>query len=158
MALRDFTYGIGAVHKGTVVLPASSRAGMEPQERSVAMPDLIRRLADLSIARGCGFAALAVACIMISLAGNIGSVFRAGGIGCLLTAMALILKAHYASPETFKQTEVWIMLDKRERPAEDLAAQWITEARRLALLTWANRMAWASAVMLAAAALVTMGR
>ena len=122
------------------------------------MQDLIRRLADLSIARGCGFAALAVACVMISLAGNIGSVFEAGGIGCLLTAMALILKAHYASPATFKRTEVWIMLDKRERPADDIAAVWITDARRFALLKWANRMAWAAAVLLGAAVLVMAGR
>jgi hypothetical protein len=120
----------------------------------LSMPDLIKRLADLSIARGCGFAALAVACVMISLAGNLGSVFEAGGIGCLLTATALILKAHYASPATFKQTEVWIMLDKRERPADDIAAVWITEARRLALLTWANRMTWAAVVLLGAALLV----
>jgi hypothetical protein len=122
------------------------------------MHDLIRRLADLSIARGCGFAALAVLCVMASLAGNSASVFRAGGTGTLLTAIALILKARYASVETFKRTEVWIMLDKNERPPEPVAALWITEARRVALLTWANRMAWASAINHTFAALILISK
>lgn len=113
------------------------------------MPDIIRRLADLSIARGCGFACLAVACVMVSLAGNPARVFEAGGFGALLLSLALILKAHNARIDRYKRTEVWIMLEKNERPPEALAAEWITDARKTALLCWANRMAWAAAAMLA---------
>lgn len=120
------------------------------------MPDLIKRLADLSIARGCGFAALAVACVMVSLTANPVRVFEAGGVGALLTAFALILKAQYARPDRFKKTEVWIMLDKSERPPEPLAAAWITDARRDALFRWAERMAWAAAAMLGLALLLIM--
>ncbi len=118
------------------------------------MPDIIRRLADLSIARGCGFASLALACIMVSLAGNPARVFEAGGFGALLLSLALILKAHNARTDHYKRTEVWIMLEKNERPPEALAADWITSARKAALLCWAQRMAWAALAMLTFALLL----
>lgn len=112
------------------------------------MPDIIRRLADLSIARGCGFASLAVACVMVSLAGNPPRVFEVGGLGALLVSLALILKAQNARPDHYKRTEVWIMLEKNERPPEPVAALLITAARKAALLRWAYRMAWAALAML----------
>ncbi len=52
--------------------------------------------------------------------------FEAGGFGALLLSLALILKAHNARTDNFKRTEVWIMLEKNERPPEALAADWIT--------------------------------
>ncbi len=122
------------------------------------MPDIIRRLADLSIARGCGFASLAVACVMVSLAGNPARVFEAGGFGALLLSLALILKARNARTDNFKRTEVWIMLEKNERPPEALAADWITRARKAALLCWAHRMAWAALAMLSFALLLILTR
>ncbi len=115
------------------------------------MPDTIRRLADLSIARGCGFAALGLACVMISLAGNLPRVFEAGGFGALLLSCVMIVKAQSARADNYKRTEVWIMLEKSERPPEALAADWITRARKAALLTWAYRMAWAAIAMLSLA-------
>ena len=120
------------------------------------MPDLIRRLADVSVARGCAFAALAVACVMVSLTATPPRVFEAGGLGTLLVSLTLVLKAQQAKPESFKRTEVWIMLDKAERPPETLAAAWITDARREALLRWAERMAWAAASMLVLAVLMLL--
>ncbi len=120
------------------------------------MPDLIRRLADVSVARGCAFAALAVACVMVSLTATPARVFEAGGFGALLTSMALVLKAQYARPDQYKRTEVWIMLDKAERPPEGVAAALITDARREAMLRWAERMAWAAASMLVLAVLMML--
>ncbi len=63
---------------------------------------------------------------MVSLAGHPARVFEAGGLGALLLSLALILKAHNARADHYKRTEVWIMLEKNERPPEALAAVLIT--------------------------------
>ncbi len=111
------------------------------------MPDIIRRLADLSIARGCGFASLAVACVMISLAGNPPRVFEAGGFGALLVSLALIVKAHNARADNFKRTEVGSCSRKTSgRPRRSRRTGSRVPAGGPAVL--AHRMAWAAAGML----------
>ncbi|MGL5116127.1 MAG: hypothetical protein ACRC7C_12460 [Beijerinckiaceae bacterium] len=115
------------------------------------MYETIERLASISVARGVGFGALAVFCFMISFAGDTANMLRAGGMGALCIAMVLWTKAANASARNFKQSEVWIMLDRDKRPPEALAAGMVTEARKLVLTRWSHRAAVAAAAQLGGA-------
>lgn len=115
------------------------------------MYETIERLASISVARGVGFGALTVFCFMVAFTGDTANMLRAGGMGALFIALVLWIKAVNASPQNFKQSEVWIMLDKNLRPPEALAAGMVTEARRLALIRWGHRAAIVAAAQLGGA-------
>ncbi len=122
------------------------------------MYETIERLTLISIARGVGFAALGVLCLMVGFAADFVNVLRSGGIGSLLITIVLYLKAQNAFALNHKRTEVWIMLDPAERPPEDVAPRMVAEARRTILLRWSERSAWIAAAMLGLAALILMAR
>jgi hypothetical protein len=115
------------------------------------MYDKIERLTAISIGRGVGFGALTVICFMVGFASSWASFLRAGGLGALLICMVLAFKCLNSRPDLFRRTEVWIMLDKHERPPSEVAAAMISAARRSIMLRWAERAAWAAAIMLSLA-------
>ncbi len=117
------------------------------------MYDMIERLTTLSVARGVGFAALAVLCVMVGFAGDTVNMLRSGGIGAFLIAAALFLKERNTTPARYRRTEVWVMLDEHMRPPPEVAARMVTDARRAVLLRWALRAAWTAAFFLGAAVL-----
>src|SRR5262245_57566755 len=81
----------------------------------------IESLAERSVARGCGFAALAIFTLMVGLSWD-GAV--ACEIGCLLMLLVcaiLLLKAWRAPYRPFRRTELWMMLDRRQRPSPAVA-------------------------------------
>lgn len=94
------------------------------------MEATIRRYAQLSVARGCGFGALTIATMMVGSASDLSLFFRSGGIGALLMCFILLLKASRVERTPVKSTEVWIMLPKETRPAPEIAAPLIARARR----------------------------
>jgi hypothetical protein len=122
------------------------------------MYETIERLTLISVARGVGFAALGVLCLMVGFAEDFVNVLRSGGIGSLLITVVLYFKAQNASVMNYKRTEVWIMLKPDERPPEDVARRMVAECRRDILLRWSERSAWIAASLLAAAALVLLSR
>lgn len=73
----------------------------------------IRRLAFLSVGRGCFFAALAIWCCMIGLIFEPVLALKCGAILSLLTAAVLLLKAQTVTRHSYKQTEIWILLDRQ---------------------------------------------
>ncbi len=73
----------------------------------------IRRLAFLSVGRGCFFAALAIWCCMIGLIFEPVLALKCGAILTLLTAAVLLLKAQTVTRRSYKQTELWILLDRQ---------------------------------------------
>ena len=81
----------------------------------------IERLAQISVARGCGFAGLAILTFMIGLSGNMVVALQAGGILCLLVCGLLLFKAWLAGQRSYKSTEVWLMLSPQERPGSEIA-------------------------------------
>lgn len=81
----------------------------------------IERLARISVARGCGFAGLAILTFMIGLSGNMVVALQTGGILCLLVCGLLLLKAWLAGQRSYKSTEVWLMLAPQERPGSEIA-------------------------------------
>lgn len=69
--------------------------------------------ADLSIRRGCGFAAFGIGAFMLGLSFNLAFAARTGAI--MFTAMIaiLLLLAERRYPAGFRDTEMWILLDRR---------------------------------------------
>jgi hypothetical protein len=83
----------------------------------------LERFAELSVARGCGFAAVGIGTIMLAFAEQIPMALYAGGLLTLGTSLILILKAQWASRRPYKRTELWIMLHPVERPDAAVAQQ-----------------------------------
>jgi hypothetical protein len=108
-----------------------------------AMEEIIRRTAYTSVMRGCGFGMLGIVTTMMGLANELVLALKAGGLGMLLMAFVLIFKASRVDRVSYKTTEVWVMLDKHERPPEALAARMVADARREAML----RFAYISAIL-----------
>lgn len=83
----------------------------------------MRRVAYDTVMRACGFASLAIFCIMVGMSFMPRFAFQAGGF--LTTAMALVLiyKAQEARTKDYRTTEMWLYLEKHERPPAAYA-QW----------------------------------
>jgi hypothetical protein len=111
----------------------------------------IRRLAFISVARGCSFATLAIFTLMIGFITTPGTAFEAGGLGFLLMAVILFLKARNAGTVSHKKTEVWIMLEDGMRPPPQVAPAIIANVRREVLFLWSRYSAIISAGLLAVA-------
>lgn len=87
------------------------------------MPRRIEAKAELSVARGCGFGGVAIVTMMIGMITQPALSLLLGGISALLTCFILLLKANFAHIVSYKRTEVWLMLDKTERPQAEVAQQ-----------------------------------
>ncbi|MGB3718125.1 MAG: hypothetical protein DIU63_07490 [Proteobacteria bacterium] len=113
----------------------------------------IEQLAHASVARGCGFAMLAIAILMIGLSAQFDVALRAGGLSCLLMCFVLIGMSWRAATTPYKQTELWLMLEPTERPQPTVAQDIISAARQEALLEFALRSAWLALALLSMALL-----
>jgi hypothetical protein len=99
--------------------------------------DHLRRLAWVSVARGCGFGTLAVFTAMIGLVMTPGIALDVGGLGFLLMAVILMVKADRSGTISHKRTEVWLMLHENERPPAEVASVVIRRVRRDVMLQFA---------------------
>ena len=122
------------------------------------MPDTIRHMAFLSIARGSGFALLAIVCLMLAFSYDGGMALRVGGFAMLLASAVLMLKAHNAPARPYRRTEVWMMLEEPQRPAGDTAQNLIADSLIEASLTCARWFAGGAALCLILAELVLLSR
>ena len=106
----------------------------------------MRRVAFETVMRACGFASLAIFCVMIGLSFSPGAAFQAGGFLTMLMAAILMLKAHEALTKNYRRTEMWLYLPKELRPPESYA-QWASSTvLRETYLTFAL---WTSAIAIA---------
>ena len=87
--------------------------------------DEMRNIAYETVLRACGFASLAIFCVMIGLSFLPRSAFQAGGFLSMTMTLVLVLKAHGARTKDHRHTEMWLYLPKDFRPAEG-SAQWAT--------------------------------
>ena len=85
----------------------------------------MRRVAFETVLRACGFASLAIFCVMIGFSFNPRLAFQTGGFLTTLMAIVLILKARGALTKDHRRTEMWLYLPKDFRPPEAYA-QWAT--------------------------------
>lgn len=109
----------------------------------------LQLLAEISTARGCGFAGLATLCLMIGLSANLAATLKAGGYSALLVMSVLLLMAQRAPSKPFRRTEVWLMLDEAERPPDPLAQRLLSGIRRAVFLRFAAYHAVAAVLLLA---------
>jgi hypothetical protein len=85
----------------------------------------MRRIAFESALRACGFASLAIFCVMIGLSFQARAAFQAGGTLTLLMAGVLIVKAEEAKTRDHRRTEMWLYLPEESRPPAAYA-QWLS--------------------------------
>ncbi|WP_181706986.1 hypothetical protein [Chthonobacter rhizosphaerae] len=113
--------------------------------------DRLRRAAFETVARGTGFAGLAIVCILVGLSWNPPLAAKTGGILTLIAAATLTAKGHAAPTRDHRRTETWMMLEESERPPAAVAQQVTGTALQEAYYTFAIRAAGISAVLFAAA-------
>jgi hypothetical protein len=83
----------------------------------------MRRIAYETVLRACGFGSLAIFCIMIGMSFMPKLAFQAGGFLTTIMAAILILKAFEARTKDYRRTEMWLYLEKDQRPPAAYA-QW----------------------------------
>ena len=83
--------------------------------------EIMRRIAYETVLRACGFAALAIFCIMVGLSFHPRAAFQAGGSLTLLMTLVLMFKAREARTKPYRHTEMWLYLPKEHRPPETYA-------------------------------------
>jgi hypothetical protein len=118
--------------------------------------DHIRKLAWISIARGCAFGFLANFCFSFAFINQPSFAMLSMGIGMLLMVFILVLKASRSDRLSHKRTEIWIMLSPEMRPPPEVASGVIMRARREVMLRFAYGWALASAVCLGFAAFLRL--
>ena len=107
----------------------------------------MRRIAYETILRACGFAALAIFCVMIGMSFLPRSAFQAGGFLSMLTTLVLVLKAYEARTKDHRRTEMWLYLPKESRPPQAFAQKMISDIMRETYLQFARWTAVISIVM-----------
>lgn len=106
----------------------------------------MRRVAYETVLRACGFASLAIFCVMTGMSFDPKLAFQAGGFLTTIMAFVLVLKAREALTKDYRRTEMWLYIDKDFRPPEAYA-QWASSTvLRDTYLTFAM---WTSLVSIA---------
>jgi hypothetical protein len=136
------------------LLPLKGRGTLD-KSRAIAKtePSLeeLRKAAFESVSRGCAFAFLAIACVMMGVIYEPRLVFQVGGILTLLMTFVLMLKSRQALTRDYKRTEMWLLLPKDFRPPERYAQWAAATVLRDAYLTFAQYTALISIIMWAIA-------
>src|SRR6188508_725266 len=83
----------------------------------------MRRIAYETVLRACGFASLAIFCVMIGMSFMPKLAFQAGGFLTTIMSAVLVLKAFEARTKDYRRTEMWLYLTKDQRPPA-IYAQW----------------------------------
>jgi hypothetical protein len=115
--------------------------------------EIMRRIAFEVVLRACLFASLAVFCVMVGMSFQPRLAFQAGGFLTTLMALVLVIKAREASTKDYRRTEMWLYLEKDQRPPESYA-QWasatVLRETYLTFALWTSMVAitmWAIAVL-----------
>ncbi len=71
----------------------------------------IRRRAELSVRRGCGFALMAIMTAMVGFSSEPWIAVRVGAIFVLIAAVVLFWRGWAARARNYRHTEVWLMIE-----------------------------------------------
>lgn len=107
----------------------------------------MRRIAYETVLRACGFASLAIFCIMIGLSFLPGMAFQTGGFLSIVMTLVLMLKAYEARTKDHRRTEMWLYLPKESRPPQASAQRVISTIMRETYLMFARWTALISIVL-----------
>lgn len=114
----------------------------------------LRQAATLSIGRACGFAGLAIGCVMIGLSFDPPQMVRAGAMLTLLLAVGLCAKAWIAVKQDYRGTETWLILPHEHKPPAEIAGRTLPTILRETYLRFARFSAgisvglWLAAIVL----------
>lgn len=111
----------------------------------------LRELAQQTVMRACGFASLGIFCVMTGMSFDGKLAFQAGGFLTTIMTFILILKARGALTKDCRHTEVWLYIEKDQRPPLDYAQWAISTVMHQTLLIFAKWTALISIVMWALA-------
>ena len=73
--------------------------------------DDIRTYAELSVKRGCGFAAMAIVTAMVGFSSEPWIAVRTGAVFVAIAAIVLFWKGWAARTRNYRHTEVWLMIE-----------------------------------------------
>ncbi len=113
--------------------------------------DAIRRYAEISVRRGCGFVAIAVFSVMIGTASEPAICFKLGAGFAVLTAFILYRRGRSAPTRNFRRTEVWLMIEDAPALPRDRLQSMIGSALAETYLAHAWAAAWITLLMCAIA-------
>ena len=108
----------------------------------------IEEVAEICVARACGFAALAILTLILGLSWNMTLASKIGGLLMLAACLVLILKARNAVTRPVQRTELWMTLDPRWRPAPAFAQRMLGETLRVCYFRFALQASFLSAALL----------
>lgn len=111
----------------------------------------LRRIAFEIVMRACGFASLAIFCVMIGFSFEPRIAFESGGVLTLVMVGVLYLKAREARTKDYRRTEMWLYLPKELRPPHAYAQYVSSTVLRETYLTFAYWTAMISIAMWALA-------
>lgn len=115
----------------------------------------IEDLANFSIARGCGFAMLAIATTMVGLSFDAVQSLKVGAVLSLVTSLVLLVKAQLAGRKAYQSTELWLLLQPGERPPASVAQLIVSRILRMAYFRFALYFAYGSLLLIALAIVLT---
>ncbi|ANV99294.1 hypothetical protein [Bradyrhizobium icense] len=116
----------------------------------------MRRLAYQTVLRACGFASLAIFCVMIAMSFIPRSAFQAGGLLTMAMTLVLVLKAREARTKDHRRTEMWLYVPKESRPPPAIAQKLVSTMMRETYLLCARWTALISILMWTAALLFSI--
>ncbi|MEK9724529.1 MAG: hypothetical protein VW405_13740 [Rhodospirillaceae bacterium] len=108
----------------------------------------VENAAFVSIGRASGFAGLAIFCVMFGLSFDPANAAKVGGELCLAVSAILAFRGWTARRRSYKKTELWIIIDKAERPPAGVAQQVVGAALREAYFWFAQSAAIIALVLL----------
>jgi hypothetical protein len=73
--------------------------------------DDIRRCAELSVRRGCGFGLMALVTAMVGFSSEPRIAVRVGTFSMLIAALVLFWRGWRARSRNYRRTEVWLMIE-----------------------------------------------
>jgi hypothetical protein len=109
--------------------------------------DAIERAAFTSVGRACGFAGLAILCLMIGLSHEPRLAAETGGFFAFGMTLFLVYRAKVALKRPYRDTETWLILEDWEKPARSVAQEVIGRALREAYVWFARHTAFVTVVL-----------
>lgn len=100
--------------------------------------NLVERMAFITVIRANGFAGLAIMCVMVGSSFDPKMAFRMGAVLLLMWAFFQILRGYTALQKDVRETELWILLEKQDRPQPEIRQQIIGGALRTAYYSFAH--------------------
>ncbi|MGA8157628.1 MAG: hypothetical protein WB822_15755 [Rhodoplanes sp.] len=130
--------------------------GGKGRRRSDQHVEELRRIAFEIVMRACGFASLAIFCVMIGFSFEPRIAFESGGVLTLVMVGVLYLKAREARTKDYRRTEMWLYLPKEQRPPHPYAQYVSSTVLRETYLTFAYWTAMISIAMWALALIAVL--